>query len=449
MIIEFINRIIGILVPFSLVLAGLYFSFKLKFFWIFHPLKLLRSMFGKSGGDKDSISPFRAVTVALAGTLGVGNIVGVAGAIALGGFGAIFWMWVSALCAMVLKYAEITLAVSHRRQNKNGFFGGAVYYISDFFESRGLGGLGSFVSCVFALFLLLDGFTTGSVVQINAAARSMSGVFGISPAIIGISAALITVFVVITGAKGVSKLTGWLIPLLSVAYIVLSLAVMIKRADALPAAFSAIFRSAFDFSAVGGGVVGFLTSRALRFGTMRGLLSNEAGCGTAPTAHASADAKTPAEQGFWGIFEVFVDTILLCTMTAVVIILNYDSVSSLGNEPIMMSISAYSATLGAWSEYLLAASVAVFGLATVICWAHYGAECVRFLFHKKQKIFSFIYLIIYAFVTVLGSVAAPSAVWSSADLAIGALTLINVAMLMLQRKEITRETDLFFGRKNV
>jgi len=446
-IIEFINRIIGTLVPFSLVISGLYFSIKLRFFWIFHPLKLLRSMFGKRDSGKDSISPFRAVTVALAGTLGVGNIVGVAGAIALGGFGAIFWMWASALCAMVLKYAEITLAVSHRRSGKNGFCGGSLYYISDFFGSKGLTGLGSFTACVFALFLLLDSFTTGSVVQINAASRSMSGVFGISPVIIGISSALITFFVVITGAKGVSKLTGWLIPLLSVAYIVLSLSVMIKKADSLPYAFSAIFKNAFDLNAVGGGIVGFLTSRALRFGTMRGLLSNEAGCGTAPMAHASADAKSPAEQGFWGIFEVFVDTIVLCTLTAVIIILNYDSVSHLGNEPIMMAISAYSVTLGAWSEYLLAASVAVFGLATVICWAHYGSECVRFLFPKRHKLFSFIYLIIYACVTVWGSVAAPDAVWSSADLSIGALTLINVAMLMLQRKEIVYHTDIFMRIK--
>jgi len=446
-IIEFINRIIGTLVPVSLVLAGLYFSFKLKFFWIFHPLKLLRSMFGKGSGRKDSISPFRAVTVALAGTLGVGNIVGVAGAIALGGFGAIFWMWVSALCAMVLKYAEITLAVSHRRQGKNGSFGGAVYYMIDFFDSKRLFSFGRKLALIFTVFLLLNGFSTGSVVQINAAARSMSVIFGISPAIIGVAAALITFSVVISGAKGVSKLTGWLIPFLSVTYIVLSLAVMIKRADAVPTAFLSIFRNAFDFSAVGGGIVGFLTSHALRFGTMRGLLSNEAGCGTAPTAHASADAKSPAEQGFWGIFEVFVDTIVLCTLTAVIIILNYDSVSHLGNEPIMMAISAYSVTLGAWSEYLLAASVAVFGLATVICWAHYGSECVRFLFPKRHKLFSFIYLIIYACVTVWGSVAAPDAVWSSADLSIGALTLINVAMLMLQRKEIVYHTDIFMRIK--
>jgi len=214
----------------------------------------------------------------------------------------------------------------------------------------------------------------------------------------------------------------------------------------IPSVFSSIFKSAFDFRSMGGGVIGFLSSRALRFGTMRGLLSNEAGCGTAPTAHAAADVKSPAEQGFWGIFEVFVDTVLLCTMTAVVIILNYGNVSHLGGNPIMMAIKAYSATLGSWSDYLLSASVSVFGIATVICWAHYGAECIRYLFPKKRKIFSFLYLLLYASVTVMGAVIAPESVWGLADLSLGALTIINAVILIFNRKEIAYLTDNFFKR---
>lgn len=403
-------------------------------------------MFGKVGGVRGGISPFRAVTVALAGTLGVGNIVGVAGAIALGGFGSIFWMWVSAICAMVLKYAEITLAVSHRRQNRSGFFGGAVYYIRDFFASKGKETLGAFIAAVFAVLMILDSFTTGCVVQINAAARSASGVWGISPVTVGIISAFIVFFTVVRGARGVSRVTEWVIPILSAAYIALSLCVIFRNMGDVKGAFSAIFSNAFVFRSAGGGMLGFLTSRALRFGTMRGLLSNEAGCGTAPTAHASADAKSPAEQGLWGIFEVFVDTVVLCTLTALVIILNYDSVKQLGDNSIMMAIKAYSSSLGVWSEYLLAGSVAVFGLATVICWAHYGAECIRYLFPKNQKVFCFIYLIIYACVTVFGSVTVPWSVWSAADFAIGALTVINVAILMLQRKEIVKETNRFLGK---
>lgn len=441
--IEGLNKIIGITLPILLISAGFYFCIKLRFFWLFRPIKIIKSMFGKHSSS--GISPFRAVTVALAGTLGVGNIVGVAGAIAFGGFGAIFWMWVSAIFAMTLKYAEITLAVSHRRSKKDGtFYGGAVFYIRDFFAGKGLDRLGSAAALLFSLLLLLDSFTTGCIIQINAAARSAQDVCGIPTVVVGIVAALVTLSVVITGAKSVSNLTNWLIPTLSIAYILLSLAVIIIKSDTVPTAFALIFKDALNPQSAVGGLLGFLSSRALRFGTMRGLLSNEAGCGTAPTAHASAEAKSPAEQGFWGIFEVFVDTILLCTLTALVIILNYDSVAHLGGDGIIMAIHAYSSTLGKWSEYLLSGSISVFGIATVLCWAHYGSECMQYLFKRHKRSASFIYLIIYAGITVFGSCISPSSVWGISDLAIGGLTLINIAVLFLMRHEITKLTDNFF-----
>lgn len=443
MIIEKLNQLIGICLPVVLISAGFYFCIRLRFFWLLHPVKMIKSMFGKH--ISSGISPFRAVTVALAGTLGVGNIVGVAGAIAFGGFGAVFWMWISAIFAMILKYAEIALAVSHRRSRKDGsFYGGAVHYIRDFFAGKSLDRFGAVTAFLFSLLLLLDSFTTGCIVQINAAARSAQDVCGIPTVVVGIVAAVITVSVVITGAKSVSKLTNWLIPSLSIAYILLSLAVIIIRLEDLPDAFSQIFKDAFNISSATGGLMGFLSSRALRFGTMRGLLSNEAGCGTAPIAHAAAESKSPAEQGFWGIFEVFVDTILLCTLTALVIILNYESVSDLGNDGILMAISAYSATLGKWSEYLLAGSISVFGIATVLCWAHYGIECIQYLFKRHKRAASFIYLIIYAGVTVFGASILPNSVWGASDLAIGGLTLINITILLLMRKEVKKLTDDFF-----
>lgn len=403
-------------------------------------------MFGRR--EKSGISPFRAVTVALAGTLGVGNIVGVASAIAMGGFGSLFWMWVSALCAMILKYAEIALAVSHRRSDgKGGFYGGAVWYIRDLFAGLRVDRLGKAVALIFAVFLLFDNLTTGCVVQINAAARSARSVCNIPELSVGIITAAVTSIVVLKGANSVSRLTNRLIPALSVAYIALSLAVIfIRRAD-VAGAFSQIFQSAFSFESAAGGAFGFLTCRALRFGTMRGLLSNEAGCGTSPTAHASANAKSPAEQGFWGIFEVFVDTILLCTLTALVIILNYDSVASLENDGIIMAIKAYSSTLGRWCEYPLALSVVVFGSATVLCRAHYGIECLRYLFGRHRRLPCLIYIAVFASVTVAGALAAPNAVWGYADLALGTMTLINVTVLLLMQNEVKRLTDSFF--KNV
>ncbi len=440
MIIETINSAIGSAVPFFLIFFGIFFAFKLRLFWLRHPLTMIRAMTAKR--DKNSISPFRAVTMALAGTLGVGNIVGVAGAIAVGGFGAVFWMWVSALFAMVLKYAEIVLAVSHRRVGRVNY-GGAVYYIRDLLSSHDR--LGAVVAGVFSVLMLLDGFTTGSTLQINAAARSAQSVCGIPTVSVGIFAAVLTVAVVLTGAQGVSKLTEILIPLLSLAYILMSLAVLILRSDSVIPAFSSIFCDAFRPASAAGGVLGFLSSRAVRFGSMRGLLSNEAGCGTAPTAHAAAETDSPVEQGFWGIFEVFVDTIVLCTLTALVIIINYDSVSQLGNDGIMMAIRAYSATLGEWSEYVLAGSVSVFGIATVLCWAHYGRETVNYLFGNK-KLAAYLYLIVYAVVTVIGATVAPDSVWGLADLALGSMTLINLGVLFLGRREISVQTKKYFDK---
>ncbi len=446
-IIEAINRFLGVLVPISLFSVGIYYSIKLRFFWLFHPIKITSSML--KNDSVNGISPFRAVTLALAGTLGVGNIVGVASAIALGGFGAIFWMWVSALVAMMLKYAEIVLSVSHRRTDKKGFYGGAFYYIRDLFSRIGADKSGAVLASLFAIFMIIDSFTTGNMVQINSAASSASSVFGISPIFVGISVALITFFVAITGARGVSKLTEWLIPILSLGYIVISIWVILLNANEIPTAFGQIFSSAFDFDSAVGGIFGFLTSRALRFGTMRGLLSNEAGCGSSPTAHASADAKSPAEQGFWGIFEVFVDTVILCTLTALVIIINYDAVRHLSSNGIMMAIRAYSATLGSFAEYFLSLSVTVFGLATIICRAHYGSETVRCLFGRKKRFPVFLFLILYCSVTVLGAVISPEAVMSAADLSIGAMTLINVFVLFLYRKEVFCETESFFGKNKL
>ena len=438
---EVLNSAIGFLLPIFLITAGLLFAFKLRFFWIRHPLIMIRSMLQKR--DKDSVSPFRAVTMALAGTLGVGNIVGVAGAIALGGFGAIFWMWVSALFAMVLKYAEIVLAVSHRRVGKVNY-GGAVYYIRDLLSKHDV--LGKAVAAVFALLMLLNGFSTGSSLQINAAARSAESVCGIPAVAVGLFAAIVTVAVVLTGATGVSRLTEILIPILSLSYVVMSLAVLTLRADAVLPALSSIFNDALHPTSAAGGVVGFLTSRALRFGSMRGLLSNEAGCGTAPTAHAAADTQSPVEQGFWGIFEVFVDTILLCSLTALVIIVNYDNVSAIASDGIMMAIRAYSTTLGRWSEYFLAGSVSVFGIATVICWAHYGRETVDYIFKRKRG-FGIVFLFVYAIVTVIGSTVTPDAVWGVADLSLGGMTLINLAILWGARKELTQQTKQYFCKK--
>ena len=447
---EFLNdNIISLITPILLILSGLYFSFRLKFFYIRHPLKIIRSMLTRQ--KKDGISPFRAVTLALAGTLGVGNIAGVASSIAIGGFGSVFWMWISALVAMVLKYAEITLAIRHRRTDSatGEHHGGASYYIYDHCAKNGKKVLGKALGTLFSLLCIINAITMGCVIQSNAVSTSFEGVMNIPPWLIGAAVALLCVIVISGNAKWVSSFSEKAVPIMTLGYVVLSLAVLAARRELIGDAFAVIFKNAFTVRSAAGGVAGFGISKALKAGAMRGLMSNEAGCGTAPTAHAAADTDSPAAQGFWGIFEVFVDTILLCTLTALVII-----VSSLGGSqgiliykgnPMMMTIKAYSSVLGGWSEYFMAVSVLLFAFATMICWAHYGKESI--LYVTKKRPFTVAYVLAYCLFIFIGALTAPKLAWLAADLALGIMTIINLAVLFLMSDEVVDETDKFFGRR--
>ena len=441
---EFINNnIISVITPIMLMASGLYFSFRLGFFYIRHPLKIIRSMLTRP--KKSGISPFRAVTLALAGTLGVGNIAGVASSIAIGGFGSVFWMWVSAIVAMVLKYAEIVLAISHRRIKDGEYHGGASYYIEDFFKNKLKIGSGKLIGGFFAVLCIINAITMGGMIQSNAVSTSFEGVLNIPPWAVGAVLALLCIIVISGNARWVSAFSEKTVPLMTVGYILLSVAVLVARHEYIGDAFVAIFEDAFSFNSATGGVIGFLVSRGLKAGTMRGLMSNEAGCGTAPTAHAAAECQSPAAQGFWGIFEVFVDTILLCTLTALVIIvatLGGGNILSFGDDPMMMAIKAYSSVLGSWSEYYMAISVLLFAFATIVCWAHYGKESLSYITQKRAP--TVIYLVIFCLFIFLGAISAPSWAWLAADLALGIMTVINLAVIVPQASEVKKETDAFF-----
>ena len=443
---KFINdNIISAITPILLLLSGLYFSFKLGGFYIRHPIKIIRSMCHTP--KKDGISPFRAVTLALAGTLGVGNIAGVASSIAIGGFGSIFWMWVSALVAMVLKYAEIVLAIAHRRIENGEYRGGAPYYIYDFFTAKGKKLFGKLLGAFFAVLCIINAITMGGMIQSNAVSTSFEGVLHIPGWLVGAIVALLSLFVIIGNAKWVSAFSEKTVPLMTVGYILLSVAVLAARHEYIGDAFAVIFNDAFTFNSAAGGIFGFLISRGLKAGTMRGLMSNEAGCGTAPTAHAAAECNSPAEQGFWGIFEVFVDTILLCTLTALVIIvaaLGGGNILSFGDDPMMMAIKAYSSVLGGWSEYYMTISVFLFAFATIVCWAHYGKESILYLTKKKPPVT--IYVILFSLFVFIGAISAPKSAWLAADLALGVMTIINLVVLFLMRHEVKKETDKFFKK---
>jgi len=441
---EFVNKyLIGTSVPALLIFAGIFYIVKLKGRPLKTPIKMIKTMLTPNEGEENGISPFRSVTMALAGTLGVGNIVGVAGAISLGGFGAVFWMWMSALAAMILKYAEITLAVAHRPNSRGENHGGAMYYIKDYFTQKGKLKIGKALACLFAVLCVTVSLGMGCVVQVNAVSSSFKGVFNVPTWICGAVLTVMTAAVVTKGAKGISRLTELLVPFMSLGYIAMSVAVMIICRDRLPEAIERIFSDAFTVRSSVGGIFGFLFSDAIRYGTMRGLLSNEAGWGTAPLAHAASSTKEPAKQGTWGIFEVFVDTIILCTMTAVVIIVNYDDACAYASDGIMMTVKAYSATLGKSAEYFLCAAVLLFAYATVICWAHYGVECVSYIF-KNKKFYARIFYIVFCVFVFIGAIVAPEAVWTVVDFSIGSMTLINVLVVCFMSGEVRMLTDRLF-----
>ena len=444
----FVNKyVLGSAVPIMLVLAGIYYTVMLRGFHLRKIGFLVRVMTRKRDKKENGVSPFRALMLALAGTLGVGNIVGVSAAIYLGGFGSIFWMWVSALCAMILKYAEIVLAMNHRRFDKDGRpHGSAMLYIKDFFSSIGLWRLAKYIPIVFAVLCIVNSISMGSMIQINAVTSSFESVFGVSPLIVGIILAVLVLIIISSGSDGISRFTEMLVPIMSLGYIILSLAVVFLRRNDLSNAFNSIFESAFSSASATGGILGFLLSRSLRYGTMRGLVSNEAGCGTAPAAHATSNSQSAVEQGFFGIFEVFVDTIVLCTMTAMVVIISYPSVSHLGNNFIMMTISAYSFVLGDFAKYFLTISVLCFAFATVICWAHYGMESVGYLSDKKGARYAFI--IIYSLSVIAGAIINSDFIWECADFAIGAMTLINITVICFMSREVRNSTNFYFNTKS-
>ena len=410
----------GGMVPPLLAACGIYLTVYLRGQPFCSPKRMLGALLRQNERRSD-VSPFRALMLALAGTLGVGNIVGVANAVRVGGAGAVFWMWISSLLAMILKYAEILLAVAHRRSNGKSFWGGAYYYIKDHFSSKGMPRVAALLSTLFALLMLVNAIGMGCVIQVNAVSSAFDGIAGISPRLCGILLAVSALPVIARGCRGISSLTELLVPIMSAGYLILSVAVLILRHELVGSALASIVTDAFDAKSIGGGLIGFLTSRAVRVGTMRGLLSNEAGCGTAPTAHASAATTSPAAQGVWGIVEVFVDTLLLCSATALVILVGVPQPELFGENAVMLTVSA-------------------FCYATLLCWASYGIEAIAFL--SKRRIWKYLYFLLTLCAIFLGAVAAPESVWALTDFAITALTCINLVMLILMRRTVKRETML-------
>lgn len=425
----------GVLMPAALLLCGGYFAVRLGRYFFGNPGKVFAGIARATG--EGGTSPWRTLSVALAGTLGVGNITGVALAVALGGAGAVFWMWAAAFAAMFLKYAETLLALSTRERQGGQMHGGAMYYIRTAVHGR----TGRVLAAAFAALCVLTSLTLGGVIQTSAAAGALSAAFPVSPVAVGAVFALAAALVLIRGLRGVERVSAALIPFLCLAYTVLSLAAIVRGRAMLPAAFAGIFRGAFSVKSGLSGVGGFLASGALRYGVSRGLVSNEAGCGTSPIAHAASGVRDPAAEGLFGVLEVFVDTILLCTLTALVLLTSGVAPTADGTYV----LRAYSASLGAFAAPMLAVFMALFAFATVLCWAHYGQESLRYLTDRRGVATA--HLVAVSLSAFLGAVAAPALLWDLTDLVLALLTLLNLPALYLCRDTILAGTRQFFRRE--
>ena len=399
-----------------LFICGGILLIRLRGFPFTSPIKVLKGL--KNG---DMLSSFKAMTLALAGTLGVGNIVGVATAIHMGGAGAVFWMLVSALVAMVIKYAEIYLAVLYRKNGR----GGAAYYIRD--------GLGKpILAALFSILCIIASFTVGNMIQVNAVALSFESEFALNPFITGVMIALLSFLVIYKGVESISAFTLRMIPLLSVGFIIVSIWVIAANRTLVPSVIKQIFTEAFKADSAAGGIIGFFTSNAVRYGVMRGIGSNEAGCGTAPTAHITAKTDRPEKQALWGIFEVFVDTVLLCTLTALVILIYPDNI--LKYDGMVLAIKAYEGYFGEAAGYILAISIFFFALSTVICWSYYAVESIHYF--TKKEIYKEAYIVVYCLFCMIGAVSSLGAVWELSDITIALMTIINCTAVICLRKKI-------------
>ena len=391
-------------------------------------------MFKKSEAKKGAMTPFQAVCTALSATIGTGNIAGVAGAIAIGGPGAVFWMWVSALLGMCTKFAEVTLAVHFRETNAHGdLVGGPMYYIKN-----GLKKHWHWLAYAFAIFGVLTVFGTGNATQVNTITASIDTAllnFGIaSPAshsainlVIGIIIAIIVALVLLGGIKRIGRVTEKLVPFMAVLYIVLALGVIFLNVEKVPGVFYSIVYGAFNPQAVTGGIVGSLFL-SLQKGIARGIFSNEAGLGTGSIAHATADTKKPVEQGLFGIFEVFMDTIIVCTMTALVILCSGTNITYGQAAGAELTISGFTSVYGDWVSIFTAVAMCCFAFSTILGWGLYGARCMEFLSsHKWVKPF----MVVYSLVAIVGATVDLGLLWSIAETFNGLMAIPNLIALFL------------------
>ena len=448
------NFVWGIPAIICIIGVGLYLSIRTGFIQVRKfPLAMKQTIgkvFEKKEAKHGAMTPFQAVCTALSATVGTGNIAGVAGAIAIGGPGAVFWMWVSAFLGMCTKFSEVTLAVHFREKNEKGeYVGGPMYYIKN-----GLGKKWKWLAILFSIFGVFTVFGTGNATQVNTIATAINSALlnynvisqesvSISNWIIGIVIMILVVCVLLGGIKRIGKVTEKLVPFMAILYIILAVGVVLLNIKNVPGVFADIFYGAFHPAAVTGGVVGsFFTS--MTKGVSRGIFSNEAGLGTGSIAHACADTGKPVEQGFFGIFEVFADTIIICTLTALVILCSDVPVAFGEAAGAELTISGFTSAYGNWVSVFTAVAMCCFAFSTIIGWGLYGARCAEFIFSTKiVKPF----MVVYSLVAIVGATIDLGLVWSIAETFNGLMVIPNLIAVLLLSGTVFKLVKEYFAKK--
>jgi AGCS family alanine or glycine:cation symporter len=398
----------------------------------------LREVLGKltqKSTGPGTVSPFQAVATALASTVGVGNIAGVATAISIGGPGALFWLWVSGLLGMCTKFAEIVIALHYRERDETGTMrGGAMYTLKN---GLGLPWLGT----IFALLVSLAAFGIGNMVQANSVADSLRASFGIAPSVTGIVMAVLSAAVILGGLRRIGEVTEILVPFMAIFYLGGGLVILIRFAAEVPGAIGLVFESAFSGSAATGGFAGATVMMALRYGVARGLFSNEAGLGSAPMVHAAAQTDHPVRQGLYGIFEVFVDTILVCTVTGLVILST--GVWANGATGAALAGQAFSVGLpGTWGNIVVTTSLVLFAFSTLIGWSYYGETGIVYLLGARAAL---PYRLLWLVFIYLGAVGSLHLVWDVADTLNGLMALPNLVSVLASIPVLLKLNREFFA----
>ena len=464
--IEYVNGIINGLVwgwPALILLGftGVLMTFMTGFFQLTHFRHWMKNTIGAIFGDRHvtshtedhSISQFQSLCTALAATVGTGNIVGVAGAIATGGPGAVFWMWVIAFFGMMTNYSENVLGILYRRKNSEGAWaGGAMYYLKDGLGAKpGCKTIGLVLATLFSCFCLLASFGIGNMSQVNSMVTNVNTAFGIPKIATGVFLFMAVALVIIGGLKRIATITEKIVPFMVIAYLLGTFVLIALHITTIPAVFVSIFRGAFALKSVGGGIVGAGIAMAMKMGFKRGVFSNEAGLGSSVMVHSSSNVKEPVRQGMWGIFEVFADTIIVCTLTALTILSSgainletgtmTEAAEAVGSSSLMSY--AFGQTFGRVGSGFIALAILLFAYSTVLGWSHYGSIACEYLFGERSKQ---IYSIIFVLIVLAGSVMEAQLAWDISDTFNGLMMIPNLIGVLTLSPLVMKCTKNYLDR---